>query len=94
MQISAVTIFYEYRARNLLKAPARASAATGCHLPHGVHVGGRQAGAAHRGAVVGSHNPFCQEKVPKQTGHKQVLPEELLEKVCQESTGVTWGASP
>lgn len=51
------------------------------HLPHGVHVSGGQAWAADGGAVVGPHDPFCQEKIPKQTSHQQVLSEELLEEI-------------
>lgn len=49
--------------------------------PHGVHVGGGQARAADRGAVVGAHDPLRQQEVAEQTGHQQVLPEELLEEV-------------
>lgn len=61
------------------------------HSPHGVHVGGGQPGAAHGGAVVGPHDPLCQQKVPEQAGYQQVLPEELLEKICQDIAGVTTG---
>lgn len=64
-------------------------AASAQHSPHGVHVRGGQPGAAHGGAVVGPHDPLCQEEVTEQTGHEQVLPEELLEKICQEIAGVT-----
>lgn len=52
-----------------------------------MHVGGRQAGAADRGAVVRPHDPLGQEEVAEQTGHQQVLPEQLLEKVCKRRTG-------
>lgn len=56
------------------------------HSPHGVHVRGGQAGAADRGAVVRPHDPLGQEEVAEQTGHQQVLPEQLLEKVCKDRT--------
>lgn len=52
-----------------------------------MHVGGRQAGAADRGAVVRPHDPLGQEEVAEQTGHQQVLPEQLLEKVCKRHAG-------
>lgn len=51
------------------------------HLPHCVHVSGGQAWAADGGAVIGPHDPFCQEKISKQTSHQQVLSEELLEEI-------------
>lgn len=54
---------------------------TTSHSPHCVHVGGGQPGAADRGAVTRSHDPFCQEEISKQTSHQQVLSEELLEEV-------------
>lgn len=64
VQIYAARTFRDCSARNLRKAFA-GRAARGSDLPHGVHVRGRQAGAAHRGTVVGSHNSFGQEEVTK-----------------------------
>ena len=42
-------------------------------LPHGVVVGGGQAGVGNRGAGRGPHDALCQQKVTEQAGHQQIL---------------------
>lgn len=42
-------------------------------LPHGVLVGGWQAGMTHRATIHPPHYPLCQQKIPEQGSHQQIL---------------------
>ena len=57
-------------------------------LPQRVLVGRREGRVRLRGALVRPHHPLCQEKVPEETGHQEVLSVQLLELICVCGCGI------